>query len=438
MQNKFILNLVAANILWSLVPIVVVGILNEFSIFTILLLRFLISGVTLFCFSLFFVLYNNYITKNDKLSFKLIFGLLKKRNKRFYNLRNIYYYSFLGFFGVVLTIVFYFLSLKTSNIAFTVIGYLLSMIFIAFYEQGVASEKSDVFKALYLTLLIFTIGTVFLISAQSALSQGIDNLIKSIIYIFLFTLALTFFTIFINRDSYSKEELIVINTNAIYKIPRLFLKMAICFLLGVGLMFPFILIVGFIPIHSDLSVEVHNFLQEISELNQIAFRWEILFLIVFSTILPYVLIFTAQVFWNSPNLTYSQWAGIIKLIDPLSSLLIAVFFLNEFFPIPFLIIVIFLIAVAIVLRYAHETKNLVQAFLLISSDKGCVSTLPLKLLRFYGIMSVEYITGTRDFVIYVRISSVKDFNVLINQKLRSLPQIKKVDMLFVNKIYKSN
>ena len=66
--------------------------------------------------------------------------------------------SLLGFFGIVLHIIAYFMALKTTTIAFTMIGFQISIILVAFYEHE--SEKLDLFKILYLIILIFSIGII--------------------------------------------------------------------------------------------------------------------------------------------------------------------------------------------------------------------------------------------------------------------------------------
>ena len=79
------------------------------------------------------------------------------KNRRFFDIKNILYYLYLGFFGIILNIVFFFLTLKTTSITFTMVGFLLSVIFIAFYEKGVNFERFDVFKVLYIIILFFSI-----------------------------------------------------------------------------------------------------------------------------------------------------------------------------------------------------------------------------------------------------------------------------------------
>ena len=80
-----------------------------------------------------------------------------------------------------------------------------------------------------------------------------------------------------------------------------------------------------------------------------------------------MLMFLAKVNWRSKNLTYSQWSSILGLIDPMSTLIFSVLLINEFFPHGYLIIVVVFLIITIVLRYAHEVKNIVQVKILLKS-----------------------------------------------------------------------
>jgi DNA-binding Lrp family transcriptional regulator len=161
-----------------------------------------------------------------------------------------------------------------------------------------------------------------------------------------------------------------------------------------------------------------------------------LFLIIFSTIIPYLLIFIANVNWKSENLTYSQWSSILNLIDPLGSIVFSVIFVNEYFPHELLIIVIFLLVFTFVIRYAHEVKNLVHAVILLRLEKGSVNRIALRVFKYYGITSTYALVGTQDLLLNVKTSSIKDFYNLINLRLKPLNEIKDIEILFINKIYK--
>jgi len=138
--------------------------------------------------------------------------------------------------------------------------------------------------------------------------------------------------------------------------------------------------------------------------------------------------------WRSTSLTYSQWNSILNLIDPMGSLILAVLLVNEYFPIEILIITIFLLVIAIIIRHAHETKNLVQAILLINLEKGAMENIPVKLLKYNGIFQVNSITGTHDLILNVKTNNIREFYYLINNRLRTLSEIINIKILFINKI----
>jgi len=435
MQNKLIINIILANLLWSFIPIIVSDLFIEISIIMVIFLRFLISGFVLLILALILVLVNNKSPKK-KISIRFLFENLFHKNRRFFGIKNISYYLYLGFFGVILNIIFFFLTLKTTSITFTMIGFLLSVIFIAFYEKGVNFEKFDIFKVLYILILVFSIIILIFVGSTGATLKGKPVMLNGIIYLLIFSISISFLYIVINRDAYSKEEIKLINKNKDYKIPRFLIKMAMSFLLGVVCMIPLAFIIYLLPVETDLTYEVSTFFSQFRILLLILGRWEIIFLIIFSTIIPYLLIFIANVNWKSENLTYSQWSSILNLIDPMGSIIFSIIFINEYFPHELLIIVIFLLVFTFLLRYSHEVKNLVQAVLLLKIKKGSIKEVAIRVFKYYGVTSISALIGTQDLFLDVKISSIKDFYNLVNRRLKPLKEIENIDILFINKIEK--
>jgi len=316
------------------------------------------------------------------------------------------------------------------------IGFLLSVIFIAFYEKGVNFEKFDIFKVLYILILVFSIVILIFVGSTGATSKGKPVMLNGIIYLLIFSISISFLYIVINRDAYSREEIKIINKNKDYKIPRLLIKMAISFLLGVVCMIPLAFIIYLLPVETDLTYEVSTFFSQFRILLLILGRWEIIFLIIFSTILPYLLIFIANINWKSENLTYSQWSSILNLIDPMGSIIFAIIFVNEYFPYELLIIVIFLLVFTFILRYSHEVKNMVHAVLLLKIKKGSIKKIALRVFKYYGVTSISALIGSHDLLLDVKLSSIKDFYILINRRLKPVKEIENIDILFINKIEK--
>jgi len=436
MQNKYILNIIIANLLWSFIPVLVSDLVSEISVFMIIFIRFTISGLFLFLLAIIFVLVNNHITGHKPISIKHLFENLRHKNRRFNNIRNYNYYILIGFFGVILNLIFFFLTLKIASISFTMIGFLLSVIIIAIYEAGRNFEKFDIFKVLYIALMVIAILIIVFVSFENYRLYDDSISLNGFIYLILFSVFISFLYVGINKDSYSKLEIKSINENKYYKIPRLLIKMSLSFLIGTLLMIPFLMILNFLPIFHDFRLEIVSFFNGFSNFFIYLGRWEILYLIIFSTIIPYLLIYIANVNWKSLNLTYSQWSSILNLIDPLGSILLSVFLVNEFFPFELLIIFIFLITISIILRYAHEVKNMVNAYLLITLRKGAMGFLPVKMLKNFGIIAIHSLIGSHDLLINIKISSIKDFYYLVDKKLKSIDYIKKVEIYFINKIEK--
>ena len=412
------------------------GLFSEISILTIIFLRFFISGIVLFVIAILLVLVNNYLNKENKISLKELFLNLRHKNKRNYSICQYNYYFLIGFFGIILHILFFFLALKKTSIPFVMIGMLMTIIFISFYEKGVNYEKFDTFRVLFIVMLFFSILIITFVSLQGAEIKGDPIELLGFIYLVLYSITGSFLYICIDRDSFSKKELIDININKYYKIPRALIKMAIAFISGVILLILASILITLLPFETDITQEANAFFNELQFIFVILGRWEIIYLIIFATILPYLLIFLAKVNWKTTILTYSQWSSILGLIDPMSTLIFSVILVNEFFPHGYLIIVIVFLVITIVLRYAHEVRNIVQAKILLKIKNGSLKLMPIKILKYYGVRKIESLIGRYDLMLHVKVNSFKDFHYLINRKLKLIDDIVAIEVQFVDKIEK--
>ena len=428
MQNKLIYNIIIANILWGFIPIIISGLYTEISIITIIFYRFFLCGIIFLAIALLLIYVNNRNALNEPIPLS-IFKELFKKNREFYNQPFIVYIAVLGFFGIMVQIIFYFLALKLTSIAFVMIGFIIANIVIAFYEHS-RSEELNFFKLLYLTTLIFSIGVIMFVKVQ----ESVDFSLEGLVYMLIFSICLTFFHTFVNRDGYSKKEIKIINKNQFYKLVRLFIKLSLMFLTGIGAMLLFIIIMYSIPIQTALRLEIGAFITDLTDFSNLL-RVEMLFLIILGTIVPYIIMFIACVYWNPYNLTYNQWSSILMVIEPTTALFFGVFLTNEYFPLEFLIITLFLLSLSILLRYVHESSVKVNAYILLDQNRGTMSTLPLKLLKFSGIKRIEVLVGSHDYLLTVKKNSIQDFYILIGQ-LKNLEEVKKIKILHINKINK--
>ena len=433
-SNKLIINIVIANLLWSFIPIVVKGLFTEISTLTVIFLRFLTGGIILFLIAIFLVIINNYFNPEKKISLKELFVNLRHKNRRFYDVRTYQYYFLIGFFGIILHIIFYFLSLKTTSIPFTMIGMLLTIIFIAFYEKGVNFERFDVFRILFITMISVAVIIIMFVSFMGAQLSGNPIKVQGFIYILSYSITGSFLYISIDRDSFSKNELRDININKYYKIPRSLFKMSISFISGVLFLLPVLFIINILPFEMDITQETHSFFSDLSSIFLILQRWEIIYLIAFATIIPYLLIFLANVNWKSKSLTYSQWSSIIGIIDPMNTLIFSVILVGTYFPSQDLVVVIIFLGIAIILRYAHEVRNIVQAVIFLKIKKRSLKTLPIKILKYYGVRKIDSLIGRYDLMLTVKVNSFKDFHYLINRNLKIIGEIELIEPQFVNNI----
>ncbi|MBN1800403.1 MAG: hypothetical protein JW891_02800 [Candidatus Lokiarchaeota archaeon] len=431
MQNKHHLYILFANILWGLIPVVVSDIFSEVSVLTVIFFRFFTCGIVFLIIAFGLLLINNRYTSKRRIPIKIFIDVLKTRNNLFRNFKNILYFGILGFLGIVMQIIFYFLALKLTSIGFVMIGFIVSTVLMAAYQHG-KSESLDVFKLMYLSLLIVSI--LIIIYVKTSESSNLSFI--GLVYVIGFGVCLLFFHIYINRDPLAIDELKIISDNRNYKVIRLMFKLSFMFLLGIAGMFLFLLLMLLIPVEPILVSEIHLFFAQLADAS-IYFRWEILFIIIFSTILPYILIFIAYSFWSPYNLTYNQWTSIITVVEPMTALFFGAIFINEYFPTELLVITLFLLALSIILRYIHERSVKVNACVLLDIKEGCMEDLPLKLLGFSGITRIDMLVGKYDMILTVIKSSIKDFYYL-NEQLQNLEEIKKTTILFINKVSKIN
>ncbi len=436
MHNKYIFYIIAANILWSFVPVLASDLIGSTSILMIIFLRFLVSGVVLFCIALSLVFYNNKFTTKQEITILHLFQYTLAKNNSFYNITQLLYLFLLGFFGIFIHIFSYFLTLKLSSISFAMVGFQVSVILIALYEHGVKLEKLDFFKILYLLILIFCILIIFYINFQKSSQIPASLPFINIFYLIMFFLSMTFLHISLGKDSYTKDEILLLNKNKNYKIVRMLLKISLIFFFTVLSLFPFAIIFYVFPVEPTLHEETVFFLNDLTYINSIFFNIDLIVLICFSTIIPYLLIFIANVNWSPFNLTYSQWNSILTVIEPTFALFFGVLFAYEYFPLEFLIIVVFLLAISILFRYAHETHNKVNACILLKKHQKKMKSIPLQLLKFNGVVSVQALIGQFDILINVQTSSIKALYYLINNQIRTIEGVISVDLLFINQIAK--
>ncbi|MBY9006098.1 MAG: EamA family transporter [Candidatus Lokiarchaeota archaeon] len=436
MQNKHFFYIILANFFWSIVPILASDLFRFTSIIMVAFQRFFISGIFLFFLALFLAIYNNKHKKREKIPIGQLLRLVLEKNEDFSNFRFFMYFLLLGFFGIILHIFGYFFALKLTSISFALVGFQLSIIIIAFYEHGVRLENLDIFKTLYLVILIFCVIIISYIKFQDPSQTYISSSIIGWIYIVLFAVCVSFLHIGISKDTYTSKEVNLINKNKDFKIIRMLIKLSLIFILGFIPLIPFMLIFYFFPIELNLHNEIVLFFSEFSNFFNILFDWRMVLLIVFSTIIPYTLMFISNVNWSPYNLTYSQWISILTIIEPIFSLILGIIFIGEYFPLEFLIIVTFLLIISILLRYAHETKNKVNAYILLNLRQGLLDSIPIQLLKLSGVCCVQSLIGTHDLLLNIKTNSIKDIYKLINKEIRKIDGIENLDILFIDKINK--
>ena len=86
-------------------------------------------------------------------------------------------------------------------------------------------------------------------------------------------------------------------------------------------------------------------------------------------------------------------------------------------------------------RYAHETQNKINAYVLLTHNRSSLVELPLKLLKLDGVSSLQSLIGIHDIMLNVKMNSIKSFHLLMN-KLRGFNEIQDIKILFIDKINK--
>jgi drug/metabolite transporter (DMT)-like permease len=422
--------LIFINLLWGFIPIPAIGLFSRYSLFTILLMRFLCAGILMFLVAFMLALKAN--KKNPKLKqeykigFRKYLEYIKSPNSKFFKKSQFLYLALLSMFGMTFQIIFFFLALNP-------IGILL----IAIFASVSGEEDVTPFKILYIALLMVVIWIFFFVYSEQAKAMGADAAYSffEFLYAPLFGIFLAIFYAGSEKDRYSEAELKMIRHNSNYKLIRMIFKVATIMVLTSIFTIPVVWILSFMPTSESIHAMVLQFFDDFSRYASLFSDLDFIIISFGATFVPYVIYFYLEGTWESSNLAFENWVSILGLLEPVFSLIFGVWLLKEqFMPFGFVMIIILTIA-AIIMRYIDETENKIIAILLIKHKKVHIGDFFKSLYELRDCQSVHTALGPYDFIMEIKLSSQKRFYKLIKQKIPTIfgPALEDLQVLFIEK-----
>lgn len=421
--------IIIANIFWAFIPIPVTQLLNNYSVFTIFLLRFFFSGVILLLLSV--VLMLAYKRNHPDFSMKVIWEYIRSTNSEYRNLSQLSYLVILGSIGITLQIVFYFFSFQFLGVIVTIIGFPICLILVTLFSR----ESMDLFKGIYLAVLV--IGTILVGVGRFDVDPTRLMNPEGWLSLIIFTLAMTFFMNQMVKDPLKTwETQLIIKTKNFYKILRTLVKIGILFLISSVMVFPLAGFFLLFPAASDFQLSAVSFWGQIGQLWSLSISSQGLFLIFGATVIPWVLFFIAGAYWPRSSLPFDTWGSILAILEPIGNILFAVIIIRESFPPIYMFIVILLMTLSILLRYVHETSDKVLAYVGLKLVPQAEPEVFHELFHIKDIVTIYSVVGDYDLILFVRAMNIVEFNRLIRDKLQAHPGIEEVFSFLVEDVLK--
>jgi DNA-binding Lrp family transcriptional regulator len=178
------------------------------------------------------------------------------------------------------------------------------------------------------------------------------------------------------------------------------------------------------------------FWSQIGQLGPLFITPDGLFLIFGATVVPWTMFFVSEAYWPREALPFDTWGGILSIIEPIGSIVFAVWLLNEAFPAIYLFVVIVLLTLSILLRYYHETSGKVVAYIGIKLVPQREKQVYQDLYHIKEIISNYSVVGDYDLVLFVRAMNIIEFNKLVRERLEANPGIEEVHPFLVEQVLK--
>jgi DNA-binding Lrp family transcriptional regulator len=315
----------------------------------------------------------------------------------------------------------------------TMISEVLTPILIAFWAWAKGTEKMDLLKGVYMMSLVLAVVLISVARVEA------DVAIQSygFLYVLISAVFWTLFIVLIAKDAPSRKESEVADfSSGSYKMARSTLKLGITFLFGGLIIFPLTIILPPIAQLPSLTAQCSQFYTDLStRLFSAAIDPNILTLSFLLTFVPYILLYGAQAFWPKEALTFDQWTAILGLITPIVASYAGIFVLGEAVRMDYTLIATAFLLASIALRYFHEVSNKVVGFIFLQIEWQRSNKVYRDLRGIRELQSIYAITGKEnDVYSEVVTSNLNQLHLLVAEKIRTIPGIKKTTVLLVRKI----
>ena len=288
LRKKFGL-LLFVNILWGFIPWPAEELFANYSLFIVLFLRFLESGILLLITSLFLTTYMNKVNSKTNIHFGLknLSEYLINKNKDFFNFPQWSYLIIVALIGFNGMIVLFFIGLKMLGAVVTSIGFLIGLFGCTILNWGLGKEGMSNFKILYLFTLIIgaaILGIASQFSGQTG-NSGTNNLISALSFegfliTILYGICYAFFLITSSTDRMTNNELHLKRQEPLYEILRTCWKTGIIMLIATLLLIPQLWLLLQLNLPSDILTQCQGFFQQLPTIGSILFSPNVLILTI--------------------------------------------------------------------------------------------------------------------------------------------------------------
>ncbi len=459
-MKKKILLLAVINILWGLIPIATQDFFAKYSLFSVVFVRFLISGLFLLILAILG-------GKTAGISIQEYKTYLFSENSKFFQLPQWVYLLLIGGIGMNANIILFFWGLKEVGAIITAMGFIIALIILTFLNWGLRKEEFSGFKTMYLVILIITLIILAAVSSvpieeggisgtSSNPSNNFNGLFEGLTYggislVVLYGLSLVLFIITSDTDQLSTNEFPILKKRSSYEMFRSFMKLAMIFIFSALSLLVILSILYYsmgIPNIPTDTLEVNTAIDEILlQIDQffgdlergvwwkIPLSWNGLTLIFFTTIIPYIIYYRLAESWKEG--TFDLWAGVLQIVEPIINIIVGVTFLNENFPVEWLLVIIILLCIAIFIKYISETQAQIQAIILIKlnplNGENPLDTNEIikRLYRIKSIRQIHSIMGEFDLMCTVSSPTKKYLNLIVQKQLNTIPRISNYQILII-------
>ena len=429
--GKKIIFLIFSNILWGFIPLPSSSLMEQYSSFIIIFFRFLIMSVVLLSGTMILIFYQARKNPQKKITLKDLLNYLKSENTAFFSWKQWVYLMILSVFGLNFLTIFYFFGLKFLGAIITSIGIMFSLIASTLINWGLGKERMSNFKLLYLFTLMGAI--VILIIGGDLKNLSNTSMISPVVIIFIiliFGSATTFFIISGSTDKFSPKEYRVLKINPSYHTVRTIFKLGI--LSGFSAIFLILLLIPlhFISFPTSISSEISSFWIQLREIKYLMKIPSFYILIFGCTILPYLIYYFSASTWPK-NSSFDLWAGVLQLVEPIISMILGISLLNEEFPISYLLVIIFLLFIAIILKFISETEAQIFVVFFIKVIPQKLKNVQKKIMENREIKEIYNLIGEYDIYTYAQFPTSKSLNQFLLHTIQQMEGIELFKMQII-------